>query len=117
MTQIGKDLQNVLIAFFAPLSVVEFCTSAGALFQILAASTLKLDWEICFFRCVFKDPVVLRSQVYAGFSCYFVIRFQFINDSTKYRLFTVPGRSISLICCCYEIRYSWTKHNFNISLW
>ena len=25
-----------------------------------------------------------------------------INDSTKHRLFIVPGQSISLICCCCE---------------
>ena len=25
-----------------------------------------------------------------------------INDSTKHRLFIVPGESISLICCCCE---------------
>ena len=34
--------------------------------------------------------------------------------STKHRYFIVPGRSISLICIVVKIRYSWTKHKFNL---
>ena len=37
-----------------------------------------------------------------------------IKASTKHRLFIVPGQSISLICIVVKIRYSWTKHKFNL---
>ena len=37
-----------------------------------------------------------------------------IKVSTKHRLFIAPGQSISLICIVVKIRYSWTKHKFNL---
>ena len=57
--QIGRDLQNFLIALFAPQIVVALWTSMGAIFQTLATSMLKLLCDIISLEVSLKTLVGL----------------------------------------------------------